>query len=219
MSLSSAALLPQGPALAAFMLAVLALNATPGVDMTLTLTRSLQRGVWAGLAVALGTNLGCVVHAFAAAFGLAALLALSPMLFTALKWLGAAWLFWLGASLIQQAWRAQAARPSTAAPALQSFAAGVREGFVTNLLNPKVALFFLAFLPQFIAPSAPDKAARMLALGGLFVLQSLLFLCALVAVCGVLRRLRFAPWFGRALQALGGATLIGMSLRLATARN
>ena len=213
-----ASLLPHGPELAAFVLAVLALNATPGADMTLTIARSLQRGMVAGLAAALGINLGCVVHALAAAFGLAALLAWSPRLFMALTWLGAAWLLWLGWGLLRQAWRTPvpAAAPTSLGPS--GFARGLWEGMVTNLLNPKVALFFLAFLPQFIAPTAPDKVARMLALGGLFVLQSLLFLCVLVALCCAVRRLQVPRHFGRAVQALGGLTLIGLSFRLALAR-
>jgi threonine/homoserine/homoserine lactone efflux protein len=122
-----ASLLPQGPELAAFMLAVLALNATPGADMALTLARSLQRGMGAGVAAALGINLGCVVHAMAAAFGLAALLAWSPRLFMALTWLGAAWLLWLGWGLLRQAWRAPVPVPAVAPPTFgpSSFARGL----------------------------------------------------------------------------------------------
>lgn len=201
-----------------FMFTVLALNATPGVDMALTLARSLQQGPRAGVAVALGINAGCVVHALLAAFGLAALLALSPLAFAALKWAGAAWLFWLGLGLLRQAWRGGAVA-TTAVPAVApSFWSGLREGLVTNVLNPKVALFFLAFLPQFIAADATDKTARMLVLGALFVAQSLLFLLAVVALCSLLRRLRLPHWAGRALQAVGGLTMLGLSARLATAR-
>lgn len=210
-------LLPAGPALAVFMLSVLALNATPGVDLALTLARSLQQGPRAGVAVALGINLGCVVHALLAAFGLAALLAVSPWAFAALKWAGAAWLAWLSFGLLRQAWAGGGTAPAVQAPPLP-FGAGVREGLVTNVLNPKVALFFLAFLPQFIAADAPHKTERMLVLGALFVAQSLAFLLAVVAVCSLLRRLRLPAWVGRALQALGGLTMLGLSMRLAEAR-
>ncbi|HSM23056.1 MAG TPA: LysE family transporter, partial [Rubrivivax sp.] len=103
------ALLPGPGDLALFAAAVAVLHATPGVDFLLTVTRTLQGGARAGLAAAFGIGAGCVLHALAAAFGLAALLALYPAAFTAIQWAGAVWLGWLGLKLLRQAWRKPAA--------------------------------------------------------------------------------------------------------------
>ena len=195
-----------------FAAAVLVLNATPGVDLLLAVTRTLQRGARAGLAASLGITLGCMVHALAAAFGLAALLVVNPAAFTVLKWAGAAYLAWLALGMARSAWRGRAgAAPAAGAAGL---AAELRTGFLTNVLNPKVALFFLAFLPQFIAPAAPHKTLAFLALGGWFVLQSALFLALVVALAARARRLETRPAVGRALNA-AGATLFGaLALRV-----
>ena len=102
---SLSALWPAPPQLAAFALAVFVLNATPGVDLLLTLSRTWQAGVRAGAAAALGITAGCAVPALAAAFGLAAVLALHPQAFVALQWAGAAYLLWLGGQMLRSAWR------------------------------------------------------------------------------------------------------------------
>ncbi len=195
-----------------FAAAVLVLNATPGVDLLLAVTRTLQRGARAGLAASLGITLGCVVHALAAAFGLAALLAVTPAAFTALKWAGAAYLAWLALGMARSAWRGEAG----AAPArgADGWAAELRTGFLTNVLNPKVALFFLAFLPQFIGPGAPHKTLAFLALGGWFVLQSALFLALVVAGVARLRRLQLRPGVGRALHAAGAGLFGWLAVRV-----
>jgi threonine/homoserine/homoserine lactone efflux protein len=201
-----------------FMTAVFVLNATPGVDLLLTVTRTLQGGARAGIAAALGIGAGCVVHALAAAFGLAALLALSAAAFSVVKWAGAAYLLWLAAGMLRAAWRAGAATPAVAPAAARSAWADFRAGLATNLLNPKVALFFLAFLPQFIAPAAPHKTAAFLALGAVFVLQGTLFLCAVVAAVARLRRLPSSPAAVRWLHAAGGVLFAGLALRLLATR-
>jgi threonine/homoserine/homoserine lactone efflux protein len=203
-----------------FMSAVFLLNATPGVDLLLTVTRTLRGGARAGLAAALGIGAGCVVHALAAAFGLAALLAVSAAAFTAVKAAGAAYLLWLALGLWGAAWRGPAAgtpQGGPGAPARSGWA-DFRAGALTNVLNPKVALFFLAFLPQFIAPGAAHKTQAFLALGALFVVQGLLFLLAVVALTARLRRLPASPKLGRWLQAGGGALFAVLALRLLAAR-
>jgi threonine/homoserine/homoserine lactone efflux protein len=200
-----------------FALTVLVLNATPGVDMLYAVSRTLSGGPRAGLAAALGISAGCVVHALGAAFGLAALMAVSAWAFTALKWAGALYLAWLGWDLLRQAWRPAAGtpgRPAAAAPA--AWGAVFRQGLLTNLLNPKVALFFLAFLPQFIRPEAGHQTLAFLVLGAWMVLQGTLFLLALVAVVAALRRLGGSPALGRGLKALGGALFLGLAVRLAS---
>jgi threonine/homoserine/homoserine lactone efflux protein len=208
---------------------VLVLNATPGVDVLLTLSRTLQGGVRAGVAAAAGINAGCVLHALAAAFGLAALLALHPALFTAIQWAGAGYLAWLGLGMLLQAWRGHAGAVAAAAPAgttaPRPWWADVRTGLLTNLLNPKVALFFLAFLPQFVPAASPVPTLSFLLLGAWFVLQSSLFLLVLVLATAGLRRLGSKVGLGggqpalqRSLQAVGGLLFLGLALRLLRAR-
>lgn len=205
-----------------FMGATLVLNATPGVDLLLTLARTLQAGARAGMATALGIGAGCAVHALAAAGGLAALLALSATVFEVLKTLGAAYLLWLAVGLLRAALRspggasaaAQAARAEPPPP----LAAEFRRGLLTNVLNPKIALFFLAFVPQFIPPAAAGKTAAFLVLGGLFVAQGTLFLLAVVAVASRLRALRWPPSARRWLQGTAGLLFTALAWRLWTSR-
>jgi threonine/homoserine/homoserine lactone efflux protein len=206
-----------------FMLATLVLNATPGVDLLLTVSRTLQSGVRAGTLAALGISAGCVLHALAAAFGLAALLAMSATAFALVKWAGAAYLAWLGIGLLRAAWRAPASAAAATTPApIQampvSMAAEFRRGLLTNLLNPKVALFFLAFLPQFIPALTPHKTAAFLALGAIFVAQGTLFLLAVVVLSARLARRPAVARGARWLQALGGLLFLGLALRLAGTR-
>ena len=208
-------LLPGPAELAVFAGAVFVLNATPGVDFLLTVSRTLQGGMRAGVAAAGGIAAGCVVHALAAAFGLAALLALHPQAFQLIQWVGAAYLLWLGLGMLRQAWRGGAAAPAgVAAAAPRSLGADFRAGLLTNVLNPKVALFFLAFLPQFVPADAWSATASFLLLGAWFVVQGLLFLLVLVAVSARLRRLQARPAVARGLQALGGLLFVALALRL-----
>ena len=204
--------------LALFMGAVFVLNATPGVDLLLTVSRTLQGGGRAGVAAALGVNAGCVLHALGAAFGLAALLALSPLAFAAIKWAGAAYLVWLGLGLLQQAWLGPAAGAATPVSAVPSTPARLfadfRTGLLTNLLNPKVLLFFLAFLPQFIQPAAANKTQAFLGLGAVFVVQSTLFLLAVVWGASMLRRLTLPSGLARGIHAVAGALFMGLAWRL-----
>jgi len=226
-------LLPGPGELALFAAAVAVLNATPGADVLLTVTRTLQGGVRAGMAAALGIGAGCIVHAMAAAFGLAALLALHPAAFTALQWAGAAWLAWLGIGLLRQAWRPVPTAPSvSASPLAPASAAGAgavprdarplwaefRSGLLTNVLNPKVALFFLAFLPQFVPASTPSKTAAFLLLGAWFALQGTLFLALLVLLAARLSRWQAAAAARRTLGTLGGLLFMALALRLLAAR-
>jgi threonine/homoserine/homoserine lactone efflux protein len=201
-----------------FMAAALVLNATPGVDLLLTVTRTLQGGARAGLAAALGIGAGCIVHALAAAFGLATLLALSTAAFAAVKWAGAAYLLWLAAGMLRAAWRPGATAATAAPVAALGVGAHFRAGLVTNVLNPKVALFFLAFLPQFIGPGVAHKTGAFLALGAVFVVQGTLFLCIVVAAVARLRRLPSSPAAVRMLQTVGGLLFAGLALRLLAAR-
>jgi threonine/homoserine/homoserine lactone efflux protein len=208
-------LLPGAAQLAVFATAVLVLNATPGVDFLLTVSRTLQGGVRAGVAAALGVSAGCAVHALAAAFGLAALLAVHPGAFVAIQWLGAGYLVWLGVGLLRQAWRGgPAAATAVVSKSATSWAAEFRTGLLTNVLNPKVALFFLAFLPPFVPAGTPSRTASFLLLGAWLVLQGTLFLLALVVLAARLQRLGARPAVARALQGLGGVLFLALALRI-----
>ena len=207
--------LPGPQELLLFMGAVFVLNATPGVDFLLTVSRTLQAGSRAGAATALGISAGCVVHTVAAAFGLAALLTLHPGAFLLIQWAGAAYLVWLGLSLLRQAWRGPEAA-ATAAPVgdARSSWAEFRTGLLTNVLNPKVALFFLAFLPHFVPAGSPSKTLSFLLLGAWFVLQGTAFLLGLVWAASQLRRLKLPPALARAIQAVAGTLFLGLAWRL-----
>ena len=136
--------------------AVLVLNATPGVDMLLTITRTLQSGARAGVAAALGINAGCVLHTLAAAFGLAALMAVSAAAFTAVKWLGAAYLLWLAIGMWRQAWRGGGgAHTVQAAPA-----AGVSAGFALAARSRRHAVRAAGHAPGLDAAADLRRPAR-----------------------------------------------------------
>ncbi len=207
-------LLPGPAELAVFATAVAVLNATPGVDFVLTVSRTLQGGHRAGFAAAAGITAGCVVHALAAAFGLAALLALHPQAFVAIQWAGAAYLVWLGVQMLRSAWQGGAATTTAAEATARSAWADFRTGLLTNVLNPKVALFFLAFLPPFVPADSPAKTLSFLLLGAWFVLQGGLFLALLVLLAARLSRLGTPGTVKRLLEATGGLLFIALALRV-----
>ena len=198
----------------------LVLNATPGVDMLFTLSRTLQHGWRAGIAASLGIISGCVVHTMAAAAGLAALLAASALAFTAIKWLGAAYLLWLAWDMLRAAaFRGADEAIASAHPMLRAEPLGriYWQGFLTNVLNPKVALFFLALLPQFIATNAPNKPLAFLFLAAVFIVNGTLFLFALVALAQRVRRFGANRTARRVLNAIGGALFAALAVRLVQA--
>jgi threonine/homoserine/homoserine lactone efflux protein len=204
--------------LALFALTALVLNLTPGVDLMFTLTRTLQQGVHGGLVAALGIAAGCVVHTLAAAFGLAALLAASAAAFTALKGFGAAYLVWLAIGMLRDAARPAPAvvAAATVAPPM-SLGRTFRQALLTNALNPKVAIFFLALLPQFIDANAPNKTLAFLFLGACFVAQGFTFLALFALLVAPLRRWQPADAWRRSLQASSGLLFAGLAARLAFA--
>ena len=149
-----------------FVVAGLLLNITPGPDMAYIMGRSAQLGARAGAVAALGITAGCSVHIAAAALGLSAILATSAEAFFILKLVGAAYLIWVGISLLRHA-GASVANGINGKAAI-SLRGIFLQGFLTNALNPKVALFFLAFLPQFISATAPSKPLAFIVLGLIF---------------------------------------------------
>ncbi len=199
-----------------FAATVFVLNATPGVDMMLVLASTLKRGVRAGLMTSLGVAAGCSVHTLLAAFGLAALLGASAAAFMALKWAGAAYLVWLAIGMFRQALQGDAsviAAVDGTAP--DTGWAAFRRGVLTNALNPKVALFFLALLPQFIAIDAPRKTVAFLFLGAWVIAQGLLFLAAFVLLVAPLRRWSPGRRVRNGLNAAGGSLFVLLAARLA----
>ncbi len=212
-------LLPAPGELLLFAASVFVLNATPGVDLLLTVSRTLTRGARAGAAAALGIGAGCVVHALAAAFGLAALLVVHPQAYVALQWAGAGYLLWIALGLLRRAWRgAPVAAPAAVAGGGASPWADFRSGVLTNVLNPKVALFFLAFLPQFVPAGAPDKTLSFLLLGAWFVIQGTLFLLGLVALSARLARWQVPGRAQRGFNAAAGTLFVALALKLLFAR-
>lgn len=150
--------------IAAFMAAALVLYLTPGADMMFTLASGLSGGPRAGLAAAIGICLGILTHTVIAAAGIAALIAASPATYDALRYLGAAYLLWLAWS----AWHREA--PREIGQGARQIRRAMFRGYVTNILNPKVALFILAFLPQFTDPSIGPIWQQILILGTLLTL-------------------------------------------------
>ena len=203
--------------LALFTLTVFVLNATPGVDMLYTVSRTLTGGWRAGVAATLGVCAGCIVHTLAAAFGLAALMAVSAWAFSIVKWAGAAYLVWLAAGMLRDALRGDAAAADANALPVASFGVVFRQGVLTNVLNPKVALFFLAFLPQFITPESGHETLAFLMLGAWSIVQGMSFLLVLVAITASLRRLGGSPGLKRLLNAAGGLLFLGLAGRLVQA--
>ena len=200
--------------LLAFLAAGIMLNLTPGPDMLYVTARSVSQGRPAGLVSALAIGVGCLVHLAAAAIGVSAFLAYSATAFTVLKLGGAAYLVFLGIRAWLSGRSVRGAASMTAQPLARVFAQGV----LVNVLNPKVALFFLAFLPQFVDPSRSDPLWQVLLLGLLFNLTGTAVNC-LVALGadragGVLR----GPRFGRLMPRISGSVYIIMGLGLALCR-
>lgn len=162
-----------------FIAAGVLLNLTPGPDVLFIVAHAARRGARAGVVAALGIAAGCCVHVLAAALGVSALLAASSTALVLLKWLGALYLVYVGARMLQSALGAQvapAAPDGAASPMPRMLAiplrAVFRRGFLTNVLNPKVALFFLAFVPQFIDTASAHATRWFLGLGLLFTVNS-----------------------------------------------
>jgi threonine/homoserine/homoserine lactone efflux protein len=205
--------MPDSHSLLLFLAAGLALNFTPGPDMLYVAARGASEGRSAGIVSALGIGAGTLVHIALVAFGLAALLTAVPVAYTAVRIAGAIYLVYLGVKALR-------AHPSLAVQSLTpaSLVAIFRQGIITNVLNPKVALFFLAFLPQFVDPSRGNPALQVVALGLLFdVTGTLVNLAVALGSSRAAARLRRGSRAAGTLQKLTGVLFIGLGLRLAFA--
>ena len=205
-----------------FMLTGTVLNLTPGADTLLVVSRSAAGGWRAGAVATMGTALGCMVHATAAALGVAALLAASQLAFQVLTWVGAAYLAYLGVQMLRQGVRRAADGALKAATAAEPVQGMLRrsfmQGLLTNLLNAKVGLFFLAFVPQFIAHDAPSKALAFVFLGAIFNVNGMLW-CHALALSSSFAGSRLAPGARVAaiLERTMGAVFVALGVRLALA--
>ena len=203
--------------LALFVISGLLLNFTPGPDTLYIVGRSATQGFRAGAVAALGIGAGTIVHIAAAALGLSAILAVSATAFAVVKLAGAVYLVYVGISLIRASMRsARVENSGQLAPA--TLRTVFLQGFLTNVLNPKVALFFLAFLPQFVEPDAPSKALAFLFLGVIFnvngTLWNLFVAWSTAKVSGgAARSTAFRRWFNGCV----GAAFVCLGIRLAFA--
>jgi threonine/homoserine/homoserine lactone efflux protein len=201
-------------ALLAFIAAATVLTITPGLDTAIVLRSAAAGGPRPAVFAGIGICLGCLIWGAAASVGLGALLAASELAFTALKWAGAAYLCYLGLKLIL--------RPRErfdldgAAAGLDAWSS-LRQGFLTNILNPKVGVFYITFLPQFI-PRGVDVVPFSLLLAGIHVALSLVWFAALIAVTAPLGRLLRRPRAVKAMDRLTGGVFLAFGARLALSR-
>jgi threonine/homoserine/homoserine lactone efflux protein len=204
-----------------FVVSGLLLNIMPGPDSLLVMTRSATQGWRAGSAAALGIGTGTFVHILAAALGLSAILATSAAAFTGVKLLGAAYILYLavGMLLIKRGDKRGAGVEKPLALAPLPLRRIYAQGILTNVLNPKVALFFLAFVPQFIDANAPHKALAFLILGAIFNINGMLW-CHALALFTTQARARLKPnpavtqWLNRAT----GGLFVWLGVKLALAK-
>ena len=195
--------------------AALALNISPGPDALFILSRTLAHGRRVGLACSLGVCTGALVHVCAAAVGVSALLATSALAFAVVKWIGAAYLLYLGVRTVLFAHR-EALLDDTVTSIHLTFGTAFRQGVAVDVLNPKVAVFFMAFLPQFIVPELGHFPGQLVFNGLTVIAVGLAWSCLLVLVAGGLtgvlqQRPAVGVWVRRAV----GGVLVGLGIRLA----
>jgi threonine/homoserine/homoserine lactone efflux protein len=206
--------MPEKAAFVAFLIAAFALNLAPGPDMLYVIGRSVGQGRKAGIVSSLGVFVGCWVHILAAAFGIAALLRSSPLAFNVVRYAGAAYLIYLGIKML-----AQKTDLSSQQLKAESLGAIFRQGAITNMLNPKVAIFFLAFLPQFIDASRGSVALQIVVLGLIFNIGGTLVNLAVAYAGGTLGELlRRNQSIARLQRRFTGLIFVALGLRLAWQR-
>ncbi|MBI1779783.1 MAG: LysE family translocator [Sphingobacteriales bacterium] len=196
-----------------FAFASLMLNITQGNDMLYVATRSTSQGIKAGIVSSLGIMAGCLVHLLAAVVGLSAIIANSAIAFSVIKYLGAAYLFYLGIKSIlskQNLFRVNEKMEKKSLPKI------FQQGVITNVLNPKVALFFLAFLPQFIHPEKGNTAVQILLLGSWFNFSGTAVNIVVAVLFGKLGNwLSDKQWFVKWQNKITGFLLIVLGLKVA----
>ncbi len=201
--------------LAAFFMASVLLGLAPGPDNIFVLTQSALRGKIAGLLVTLGLCTGLVVHTTAVAFGVAAVFQASALAFTVLKLGGAVYLLYLA----WHAFRASAERIAAGRENEPSYPKLYRRGIIMNVTNPKVSIFFLAFLPQFADPDRGSLTLQMLLLGGVFIVSTILVFGSIALLAGSIGQwLNRSPKTQVIMNRMAGVVFVGLALKLATVR-
>ena len=205
--------MPELSTIGLFAVASIAMLAFPGPSVLYIVTRSVDQGRRAGLVSMLGVETGGLVHVAAAAIGVSALLASSAVAFSVVKYAGAAYLILLGLQRLRSSGVALPEAP--AVPLRRIF----RDGVIVNVLNPKTAIFFLAFLPQFVDPGRGAAAAQVAVLGTLFLVIAVLSDGLYALAAGVVGdRLRGSPRLRRTLDRAGGGMLVGLGAAAALSR-
>jgi threonine/homoserine/homoserine lactone efflux protein len=203
--------IPSLATLAAFSLAAIALTLTPGPDMTLFLGQTVANGRRAGFASMAGASSGIVVHSLAAAIGLSALIAASPQAFEVLKWVGAAYLAYLAYEVLRHGSGLTGDGP----PKSRSLKKAYMKGLTINLLNPKIILFFVTFLPQFVSPTDPHASGKLMFLGLFFLVIAIPMVIPMILgaerISGFLRRSKHAT---RIFDWLFAGVMGGFALKL-----
>ncbi|MCI0387215.1 MAG: LysE family translocator [Acidobacteria bacterium] len=195
-----------------FLLATVTLNLTPGPDILYIIARSVGQGRAAGIVSSLGIATGLLVHTLAVAFGLASLLMAAPAVYDAIRYAGAAYLIYLGLRVLLSHQKRQ---PETTLEPM-SLSAIFLQGMLTNVLNPKIALFFLAFLPQFTNRMSGNVAVQVILLGLFFILLgSTINLAVALAASSIGTRFKTYTSGSTAFRWLTGGLFIGLGLRLA----
>jgi RhtB (resistance to homoserine/threonine) family protein len=202
--------------LALFVVSGLLLNIMPGPDSLLIMARSASQGWRAGCAAVLGIGTGTMVHVVAAAVGMSAIIATSATAFTVVKYIGAAYILYMAYGLLRSKQRASEGAPAVPPlPYRKIFA----QGFLTNILNPKVALFFLAFVPQFIDAAAPNKALAFIILGLIFNINGMLWCTALALFTAFASaRIKLSPLVSLCLNRVTGGLFIWLGIKLALSK-
>ena len=204
------------PQATGFLLAAMLVTLAPGPDNLMVLGLGMARGRRQGVAFGLGCALGCLNHTLLAALGVSALIAASAVAFTALKIAGGLYLLWLGVQSIRNA---RASQPSRNAVPDESAARLFVKGLVANAINPKVILFFLAFLPQFVAAARAGAGWQIAQLGLIFTLQTVVIFGAIGWFAGAVgERLARRPAIGAWLDRLAGGIFVLLGLRLLSSR-
>ena len=200
-----------------FFVASILLNLTPGNDMIYVASRSISQGSRAGIISACGIFIGCMMHTIAAILGLSFIIAKSAFVFGIIKFLGAGYLIYLGTRALLT--RASINEEIENMPRVNRLKL-LRQGIITNVLNPKVAIFFLSFLPQFVDPSSPAFKLQLLVLGTWFDVQGCLILVGVAWILGKTTKfIKRNPTFWEVQQKITGFVLVGLGIKIALTTN
>jgi threonine/homoserine/homoserine lactone efflux protein len=203
------------PEIGLFLVASALLTIAPGPDILYVLTRGVAQGRAAGIAAALGFATGCIFHTALAALGVAALIRSSDLAFNLVRYAGAAYLAWIGI----QALRNRAAFSLQGAGSAKGLGLIYRQSVLGNMMNPKVTLFFLAFLPQFVEAKAGHVGLQMALLGAIFMVQTAVIFSAVALFSGWIGTwMRRRPALAERLNVFAGLTFIALGIRVALPR-